>query len=68
MKQAISNNVLELLDLTIDDYLSWCTYHEYVPTNRKNKTEFFKMINDRTLIKKHGRLYENGVELTCENN
>ena len=68
MKQPINDNALKLLNLTIDDYLLWCKCHNYSINNKKIKTEFFRLFYDRVIIKKHGKLYENGEELLCETN
>lgn len=63
MKNPISDGPLKLLGFTLDDYLLWCKCHNFNSKLRETKTNFFKLIYERVIIKKHNAIYEDGVKL-----
>lgn len=62
-KININKSLLNMYELTVDDYTFWCDCHGYKYNQRDSKRDFFSLLRDSILVKKHNKLYENGVEL-----
>lgn len=54
----ISEQALDLIGISYEDYLLWCETYGFAPYKKKTRKEFFKKIKDCTILKdkKTGRL------------
>lgn len=62
-KSKLSKYPFELIGYNIDIYLKWCEKHQFKSYLNSTKKEFFKRINDYTITKRCGIVYEDGKEL-----
>lgn len=54
----INKQAFELLGITLEDYLTWCKDNKVPAYSSKTKTDFFRMVNIRQIVKdkKTGKL------------
>ena len=63
LKTKISEKPFKLYGYTLSEYIHWCEKNEVKPYDTDIKRIFFKRINDYSIVKINGKIYENGVEI-----
>ena len=62
-KSKLNKRPFELLGYSIEDYVKWCSKHEFKSYLNSSKKEFFKRINTFRITKRNNTVYEDGKEL-----